>query len=241
MNFFFRAFFLFLFGNLSCHAAYYSQCGQDQFVFENYFRNHKGGTFVDIGAHNGVTYSNTFFLETEQNWSGICVEPIPEVFNELKNMRKCCCVEGCVTNRTGNGQLIKVNSPAVNTEMLSGLIDKYDPRHFDRMLKEIEYFGGTYDIIDVQCYLLNDLLEQNGISHVNFLSIDTEGGEFDILSSIDYSRFKIDVITVEDNYQDERFVEFLNDKGYNFVRRLGCDLLFVHKDLKPLLKRQRRG
>ncbi len=227
---------IFILFHLTCFAAtshqYYSQCGQDKLVNENYFHDLKSGVFVDIGAHNGLTYSNTYFFEKELGWKGICVEPIPAVFNELKQNRNCICVQGCVADRSGEGQLLMITSPCVNTQMLSGLIDKYDRKHVKRIKREVERCGGSYQEINVKCYLLNELLEQNSISHVNFLSIDTEGGEFDILSSIDFSRYQIDVITVEDNYGDSRFIPFLSEKGFNFVQKQEQDLIFVNKNFK---------
>ena len=51
-----------------------SQLGQDKYLFENFLK-HKNGFFVDVGAHDGVFLSNTFFFENELNWSGVCVEP----------------------------------------------------------------------------------------------------------------------------------------------------------------------
>lgn len=222
---------LFVCLNQFCFGTYYSQCGQDKRVDE-IFKGHRGGVFIDIGAHNGVTYSNTCFFEKERGWAGICIEPMPARFAELKASRNCLCVEGCISDINGIDQLLMVSSPRVDTEMLSGLLHKYDARHLERVKKEISLYGGTYDIIDVECHVLNDLLENNGITHVNYLSIDTEGGEFDILASIDYSKFKIDVITVEDNYGDSRFIPFLEEKGYRFVAHLEWDLLFVHKDFK---------
>jgi hypothetical protein len=53
---------------LPIYGAYYSQVGQDRFIHENYFKELKGGVFVDIGAHNGISYSNTYFFEKELNW-----------------------------------------------------------------------------------------------------------------------------------------------------------------------------
>ncbi len=222
----------FIFFHQLCFATYYSQCGQDQYVNEHYFKNRRDGVFIEIGTHNGMTYSNTYFFEKELGWTGICVEPLPERFAELRACRSCICIQGCVADTSGVSKLLKVSSPLVNVEMLSGLQHKYDPRHFERMKTEVGTYGGSYQYIDVQCYKLNDLLGKNAITHVNFLSIDTEGGEFDILASIDFSRFKIDVITVEDNYEDSRFISFLGEKGYALVTRLGQDLLFVHKDFK---------
>jgi hypothetical protein len=64
---------------------YYSQYGQDKFLFENFFINKKEGFFLDIGAHDGVNGNNTFLFE-KIGWSGVCIEPIPSVFEKLKKI-----------------------------------------------------------------------------------------------------------------------------------------------------------
>lgn len=225
--------FLFLLQTV-CYAKFYSQCSQDRYVYENYFYKMKKGTFVDIGAHNGITFSNSYFFERNQRWKGICVEPNPKVFASLIDNRTCTVVNGCVTDWSGPGQFLLINGPV---EMLSGLVNRFDPRHITRIQESIAEQGGSMEIIDVQCYLLNDLLTANNIDHVNFLSIDTEGGEYEIVTSIDYDRFQIDVISLEDNYDDDRFVPFLASKGFSFVRRLGCDLLFINNNLVPRTKK----
>lgn len=180
MNKFFLT--LFVFFHQFCFATYYSQCGQDQYVNEQIFKNLQGGVFVDIGAHNGITFSNTYFFEKERGWKGICIEPIPARFAELKACRDCLCIEGCISDINGISQLLMVSSNRVDTEMLSGLLHKYEPKHLERVKREVSIYGNTYETIDVQCYILNDLLEQNGIIHVNYLSIDTEGGN--LISSL---------------------------------------------------------
>jgi hypothetical protein len=113
--------------------------------------------------------------------------------------------------------------------MLGGLIDKYDPKHVERVRKELKECGGTSKEITVSCYTFNDLMQSNGITHVNFLSIDTEGGEYEILSTIDFSKFLIDVITVEDNYGDSRFVQLLDKNGFSLAGTRGCDLIFARR------------
>ncbi len=114
--------------------------------------------------------------------------------------------------------------------MLSGLPEKYDPKHAERIDTELKSHGGEKSLIEVQCYKLNDLLAQNNFSHVDYLSLDTEGGELEILKSIDFSRFDIDVITVENNYDDPEFKSFLTSKGYELVKKLGSDEVYKKKD-----------
>ena len=66
---------------------YYSQFEQDKFIYENYFINKTKGYFVDIGAHDGITFSNSKFFE-ELGWDGVCIEPNPKIFE--KRMNKLC-------------------------------------------------------------------------------------------------------------------------------------------------------
>ena len=75
-----------------------SQLGQDILVDE-YFGGKRGGVFVDIGAYDGVTFSNTLMLERERGWTGVCIEPLPDVFAELRQNRGCVCVQACIGDR----------------------------------------------------------------------------------------------------------------------------------------------
>jgi FkbM family methyltransferase len=193
--------------------GYYSQWGQDKFMNEEFFHNKPDGIFIDIGAHNGISYSNTKFFE-ELGWKGICIEPIPEVFKELKRNRKAHCLQGCISNFSGIAHFGEVVG---NSQMLSGLVEKFDPIHQTRIVDAIHSNQGSYKVIEVNCYLLNDILQEYGFSHIDYLTLDTEGGELDILQSIDFSKFNIDFIDVENNY-GINFREFLISKGYRFVR-----------------------
>lgn len=68
---------------LSLKSQFYSQAGQDKYLIENIYKNKEKGFFIDIGAHDGITYSNTYYLEKELGWSGICIEPNPKIYKQL--------------------------------------------------------------------------------------------------------------------------------------------------------------
>jgi hypothetical protein len=87
--------------------GYYSQSQQDKFLYEKFFKDKKDGVFVEIGAYNGIVYSNTKFFE-ELGWSGICIEPIEDVFKELKKNRKAICIQGCISNKKGKSKFLRV-------------------------------------------------------------------------------------------------------------------------------------
>ena len=83
----------------NCRNDGYSQYGQDQVVFE-LLGKPKTGVFIDIGANDGLTFSNSFLFE-EKGWQGICIEPHPTIFSELQNTRKCHCVNACIADKDG--------------------------------------------------------------------------------------------------------------------------------------------
>ena len=79
---------------------FYSQFEQDKFVYENFFINKNKGYFVDIGAHDGVTFSNSKFFE-ELEWDGVCIEPNPKVFSilDVRSMPDILALENFSTKR----------------------------------------------------------------------------------------------------------------------------------------------
>lgn len=208
-------------------AEYKSQVGQDKFVHEHFFMNKKNGIFVDIGAHDGITFSNSYFFEKECNWSGICFEPRTELFKKLKSCRNCICINACVSDQTGMVPFINIESV---DEMLSGMVTTYDQRQLDIVMNDLKIYGGECNTIALPCVVLQDVLDEYGIKHIDFLSVDTEGGELEIIKTIDFSRVTIDVITVENNYAEQPMRDLLASKGFILSHRIHPDDIFVHKD-----------
>lgn len=206
-------------------STYYSQNGQDRYLYEKFFKDKQHGFFVEIGASDGITLSNTKFAE-ERGWQGICIEPIPETFEKLTQNRKCICVHGCIAHYNGQVEFLKITG---YSEQLSGMVDTYHPAHLARIERELAQNGGTKEIITVPCYTLQHLLTEHGTTRIDHLSIDTEGGEFEILHAIDFSLVQIYVINVENNYNDSRIKELLVKNGFEFDSHLGSDDIYVNK------------
>ena len=82
-------------------VQYYSQIGQDKYTNEIFFKGMENGFFVDIGAHDGIELSNSYFFEKTKNWKGICIEPLPDIYKLLKKNRKCICIEGAISINNG--------------------------------------------------------------------------------------------------------------------------------------------
>lgn len=205
-----------------CSAEYYSQYGQDKFINEQFINNKKNGFFVDIGAHDGQTYSNTYFFEKKLDWHGICFEPLPKPFQELSKCRSnSICLNACVSSTEGNIEFIEVEG---YSEMLSGIVGTYHPLHLARLKREITQYGGNYRIIKIPSIRFNDTMTAYNISKIDFLSIDTEGSELEILKSINFETVIINIIAVENNYQVKEIRLLLESKGYRFVIHRGDEI-----------------
>lgn len=206
---------------------YKSQAGQDQFINEMFFHNKKNGVFLDIGAHDGQSFSNTYFFEKDLQWKGICFEPLPHLFKKLRECRDCICINACVSKNEGTVPFLHLDSC---DEMLSGMCGTYDARQLQTVMNDIAQFGGECKILQVPSVSLNKIVKEYGINHVDFLSLDTEGSELEILKSIDFSQITIDIITVENNFNEGSIQTFLEENGFIFITRLHVDDIYMRVD-----------
>jgi FkbM family methyltransferase len=205
-----------------------SQLGQDR-IIDEYLRGKRNGVFVDIGAYDGMTFSNTLMLERERGWTGVCVEPLPDVYAELRKNRSCICVQACIGNREEpEVEFLAVQSEAARTRMLSGVLSEYDPRHLARVDVEINEFGGSKSVIRAPMRHLHAVLHEYGIGHVDYLSIDTEGSELLILRSTILAAIGNPCITVENNYDDPSIDAALREQGYRLHMIIEWDRFYVY-------------
>lgn len=209
---------------------FYSQLGQDRFLFERFFFGKRNGIFVDIGAYDGTTFSNTLFFEQSLGWTGLCVEPLPTEFEKLRSCRTSICANTSVSDYIGFSDMLDVDVTG-DARMLSGLIENYDPRHVER----IDRVSIQKNVIRVPVTTLTDLLKTHNLTKVDYCSIDTEGSELNILMSLDFEQYDISLFTIENNYKDGRIQNFMAQKGYELVFAFhGYDELYKKKEVKML-------
>ena len=205
-----------------------SQDKQDEYLEQNIFKGHKKGFFVDVGAHDGKSINNTLYFETTHNWTGINIEPIKDVYDQLEiNRPKCINLNCAIDEKKGQSEFIYNKG---YTEMISGLKSHYDPRHYDRLECENNYFGSTSNVINVATDTLTNIFNKYVIKHVNYLSIDVEGAEFAVIKSINFDNVFIDVIGFENNYNDTSLpiIEYLKTKGYLILHKT-MDIFMIHE------------
>ncbi len=193
---------------------YYSQVGQDRYLNEYVFKDKKNGFFVDIGAHDGYTLSNSYFFEDKRDWDGICIEPMPNVFSDLSKKRKCKCINAAISKTFGEVEFLIDKK----FDMLSCIYNEKDRYKIE---------NGEAELIKVPSIPLNEILKD--INHpIDFISIDTEGYELEVLESIDLDRFDITAFTIENNSKGGHLRDYLVPRGYTYVTTLGdLDEVFV--------------
>jgi hypothetical protein len=185
----------------------------------------KNGFFVDVGAYDGSTVTNTHFFEDSNSWSGICIEPNPNAYKSLINNRNCKCYNVGISNVESNMKFRKVNGYA---EMLSGFLEYLSPEHINRINYELNKNNDTYEDITVKTMTLESILKENNVKHIDYLSIDTEGNEIRVLESINFNDVFIKVISAENNENSNDVREFLTSKGFKLLAKVCGDDIYIN-------------
>jgi FkbM family methyltransferase len=209
---------------------YHSQSGQDKFLEEIIFKGFKNGFYMDIGAHDGISINNTLYFNRVHGWKGVNVEPIKSVFDNLVINRPDDINLNCAISDTEGLQEFLCNTGY--TEMLSGLKNMYDQRHFQRLIKENISNGGKTNTIMVDAKRIESVCDKHTIHHIHYLSIDVEGAELSVIKSINFDKVFIDVIQFENNYNDhtcDEIISYLSNKNYTLIKR-STDVFMIHNN-----------
>jgi FkbM family methyltransferase len=183
-----------------------AQLRQDLFVLSQ-LRFKSNGYFVEFGATNGIDLSNTYLLEKEFGWTGILAEPAKCWHSSLETNRRAHIEKKCVW-RSSNSTLAFNESKLAELSTIA---------HFSNLdLHRASRSGVTYNVDTIS---LNDLLDKyKAPRHIDYLSIDTEGSEFEILEQLDFSTWSFEVITCEHNFGDMRQKIYLLLSRHGYTR-----------------------
>lgn len=199
---------------------FFSQQGEDLYLLKNFInKKNSSGIFVEVGALDGITFSNTGFLEQELGFSGVLIEP-SRYFERLSYSRpNCLCVNKAISDKS---EIVVFRDDWA----MSGILDKLpeehknNPRHTN---------GECYE---VETMPLGILLNENKIPYVDFMSVDVEGGELEVLKSMDWS-IPTYVICIEldghDPEKDESCREILRENGFIAHTRLTINEFWVNE------------
>lgn len=205
----------------------HSQFGQDINIIKNIYKSKKNGFFIEAGAFDGVKDSNTFLLEKKFNWNGLCVEPNPILAQKLFKNRKCHCFENALY-KDDDLLLDFIDTAEFPAAGIGGFVMTNSHKHISEC-----------PIIKVKTVKLENLLDKiNAPKFIEYLSLDTEGSEYEILKNFDFNKYKIGYITVEHNFLEENRMLIRNhllENGYYFHRENNVDDDYILKNLENFI------
>ena len=186
---------------------YNSQIGQDKWV-HSIIGDKRNGYFIELGACDGLYFSNTLFFERELGWNGICIEPNDNYLPALKRNRKSNICNDLVYSEEGRTLEFALCSGS------SGIVDE-----------NIGPFTNKTHTVQKTTTTLGKILERfNAPSTIDYLSLDVEGQEYTILSTFPFDKYTFRCITVEHNAphigptQQQKIRALLEKNGYIYVK-----------------------
>ncbi len=185
-------------------------CRESRLVWE-FFKRQNKGVFVEVGANHPTEQNQTWFLE-QQGWSGVLVEPNPALCELLRQQRPSSRViqaAACGPEQTGEADLHLA------------LCDAHSRINAD---PDCALAGKT---VRVPMRTLDSILHEASIQHIDFLSVDVEGMEVEVLRGLSLSRFQPALILVEDFFYNHTKHRFIRRLGYKLVRRTGYNNWYV--------------
>ena len=196
-----------------------SQSGQDKIIKNSFFRSKKNGYFVEIGAFDGVLGSNCIHFEKSMNWEGIAIEPSKIQFEKLSKNRNCKVLNAAISSTEKDVEFIEVIE---GLTQMSGIDDdNYSAKLIIENNKKNKFNKNKMKTSTFEKSILT--------KEIDYLSIDIEGAELDVLKSINFQEFIIKVISVENNNPEKiNFNSFLKENNFSFFDRVGQDEIFYN-------------
>ena len=199
---------------------HYSQAGQDKTV-DDILKQKKDGFFIEVGAYDGVAFSNSLFFELSRGWTGLLIEANPRAYRELLMKDRHAWTTGACISLSNQ---VEIGVDFLAHGMLGGLkADRFKGGSLEMASEKDPY---VYSV-KANCFPLGDMLDAIGVRKVDMFSLDVEGAELAVLKTIDFSKFEISVIVVEENSNGAALTQFLQSKGYHVHSKSTFDLFFV--------------
>ena len=205
------------------NEKYTSQAGQDKMIKKNFFDGKKNGFFIEIGAYDGISGSNCYHFERFLNWDGIAIEPSIIQFEKLKKNRKCKLINNAISDEVKEVEFIEVTE---GLTQMSGINDSSFKRNINIISKNQP---SKTKSINLKTITFDEIVPKN--KDIDYLSIDIEGGEMNLLKSIDFKNNNIKVISVENNVpKEQNFKKFFEEINFKYFDRIGQDEIFYNNE-----------
>ena len=174
------------------------------------FNNKKNGFFIEVGAFDGINYSNTFLLEKKYKWKGLLVEPLKTEFEICKKYRnKSIVVNNILSNPKDMNKLIKIYHSGLESLIADHGSSLMPKSNLNEKIEE----NYTY----IKSVTLDYLLNIHQISYVDILIVDVEGFEINLLDGF-LEDYKVNYILIE-TYDNQRLIEYCKKRSWKFVEK----------------------
>jgi len=204
----------------------FSQEGEDK-ILDRYFKNKKNGFYIDIGAHHPFRFSNTY-LFYRKGWNGINIDPLENTKKLFdKHRPKDVNLELGISNSEGYLKYYKFNEPALNT--------------FNKKVALKKEKTTDYDIISVKKVKIDkikNVLAKCNTKKIDFMSIDVEGHEYEVLLSNDWNQYRPKVIVIEilnqnnlNELKKNKAHIFLNENNYQIFAKTINTVFYLDQDI----------
>lgn len=212
-------------------SAYYGQWETDK-IIESYFDNNSVGKCIEVGAADGIRGSNTKYFE-DNGWDVLCIEPNLEHKESLDSCRKLVKYYACgKENIESSLHIFRVGKNNIASSLTSLKPDK-------RLVDDHrEIINDSYEV-EVKVRTLDWILENEtsntsftGVTNIDFISIDTEGTELDVIKGLDFNKYSVKLFIIENNYNDDNIEEYMNLVGYKKDRRYKINDFYIKSDEK---------
>jgi FkbM family methyltransferase len=159
---------------------FYGQFELDRILYETFFKDKRGGFFVECGAFDGLTESTCKFFEESMGWTGFNIEPVPYAFNRLVQNRPNCINVQCALS-SANKKMVFTNAihPELGQHFGNGSL-----HHTASHKNELVNMGCRFETFEVECVTFNDLYSKYNLSSIDLFVLDVEGHELEALPGI---------------------------------------------------------
>ena len=191
--------------DLTPHEKQYSQFNEE-LVIRHFFEDRRDGVFLDVGCYHWKKHSTTYYLEAHLGWSGVGIDALPWLRAGYEKNRKATRFFNYLVSDTSGGK---------QTLFAAGPLSSTDEERIEAWLP-----GQERKPIEVERITLDDLLDQAGVTRLDFLSMDIEGGEAAALRGFDISRFRPDLVCIEVAAANRDFVaKYFAKHGYERLEK----------------------
>jgi FkbM family methyltransferase len=214
-----------------------SQSKEDEMLLK-WFNGLCNGTYVEMGALDGILYSNSYLFHKELGWSGVLVELEPTDYEKLKvNRPTDMTVHAAVCNERKTIHYL-TNHRGKGGSAVDGIYE-FMPQSFrDQWWHGISLESGSDKVVEVECIPMSDILAKSPYTHFDFYSLDVEGAEYEVLQSIDFEKYSFGIMLVEADGHNPRknlvIRTFLESKGYTFLMDHQRSYWFVNQDFPKI-------